>query len=214
MSSDCNLPEALEDLRSMPLSAFRLGVAIAQLLLHIPGLVWEHLDHPVDFNKPVSNRVSFPAFAGAINQLIVRVRRMHRTHNALPDWHTSKPKERRRQLHYVRGVNATMEAAYKYCVLEVFEDRFLGWSEKETQWFNKGMVVALSETDWDIMPETNVLIEAKDGDWENWLREQCSELEMIHGRNMYREGSVGKDNKRLEAPIKNVSRIGRILRLR
>lgn len=213
MSSDCNLPEALEVLRSMPLSAFRLGAAIAQLLLHIPELVWEHLDHPIDFHNPVSNKVGFPAFADAIAQLVVKIRRMHSTHNALLDWHTSDYKERRRQLHYVRGLNATVEAAYKYCVLEAFEDRFLSWSEKETQWFNQGMIVSLSEMDWRIMPESNVLIEAKDGDWVKWLQEQCSELEMIYGTNLYREGSVVEDDKRKEAPRRRVSRIRRILHL-
>lgn len=211
MSSDCNLPEALEILRSRPLSAFRLGAAIAQLLLHIPGLVWEHLDHPIDFCNPVTNKTGFPAFDGGIDQLIVKMRRMHGTHNALADWHFSSDKERRRQLHYVRGMNAMIEAAYKYCVLEAFEDRFLGWSEKETQWFNQGMVVVLSEIDWRIMPDTNALIEAKDGDWKEWLQEQCSELEMIYGKNLYREGPAVVKETRVEAPSRRFSRMRRFL---
>lgn len=198
MSSACNLPEALEVLRSMPLSAFRLGAAIAQLLLHIPELVWEHLDHPIDVPNPVSNKMSFPSFVCAIDLLIVKMRRVHSTHNALPDWHASDHQERRRQLHYVRAMSATIEAAYKYCVLETFEDRLLGWTEKETQWFNRGMVVVLSEVDWRIMPETNVLIDAIDGDWEKWLLEQCSELEMIYGTNLYRAGSVLEENEGIE----------------
>lgn len=161
MSMDCNLPEALEVLCSMPMSAFRLGATIAQLLLHIPGRVWGHLDHSIDFHNPISNKVGFPAFVGAIDQLIIRAREMHGTHNALPDWHTSDHVERRGQLHYVRGVIATIEAGYKCCALEAFEDRFLGWSEKETQWFNQGMAVVPSGTDWRILLVTNVLIRSR-----------------------------------------------------
>ena len=63
--------------------------------------------------------------------------------------------------------------------LEAFEDRFLGWSDKETQWFNQGMVAILSEIGWRIMPEANVLLGAKDGDWERWLQEQCREENVV-----------------------------------
>jgi hypothetical protein len=214
MSSDCSLPEAIEAIRSMRLSAFRLGAVVGQLLLYIPELVWEHLDHSIGFHSPISDKICFPAFVGAIDQLIAKIRNLNGTHNALPNWHTSDRRERRRQLHYVKGVNATMEAAYKYCVLEVFEDMFLGWSEKETQWFNRGMLEVLSEIDWRIMPETNVLIEAKDGDWGKWLREQCSELEMICGTNLYRERPVVEGGeRRVEASCGRMSKIRRILHL-
>ncbi|KAF1927381.1 uncharacterized protein M421DRAFT_93247 [Didymella exigua CBS 183.55] len=133
MSRDSNLLEALEALRSMPLSAYELGPGIAQLLLHIPELIWRHLDHPVNFRNLVSGNLRFPAFVGAVDELIKRLRNLTGTHNALPNWQISDREERRRQLRYVRGASATIEAAYKYCMIEVFEDRFLGWSEKETQ---------------------------------------------------------------------------------
>lgn len=71
-------------------------------------------------------------------------------------------------------------------MVEVFEDRFLGWSVKETQRFNKGIADVLSEVDWRMMPETNVLTKAKDGDWTKWLCEQCSELEIVCGKNQHR----------------------------
>lgn len=71
-------------------------------------------------------------------------------------------------------------------MVEVFEDRFLGWSVKETQCFNKGIADVLSQVDWRMMPETNVLIKGKDGDWTKWLREQCNELKIVCGKNQYR----------------------------
>lgn len=136
MSSGCNLPGALEVLRSMPLSAVRLGTVIAQLLLHIPELVWEHLDPPIDFRNPVFNETSSLSFVRAVGLLVVKMRRVHSTHNALPDWHAGDHQERRRQLHYVGVMSATIEAAYNHCVLEAFEDKLMVWTEKETQWFN------------------------------------------------------------------------------
>lgn len=108
MSSGCDLLDTLELLRLMPLPAFRLGAAVAQLLSHIPGLVWQHLDHPVGSHSPVVDQVGFPAFVGAINQLIVRIRRRHGTHSALPTWHTSDYTERHRQFNYVGSMNVTI----------------------------------------------------------------------------------------------------------
>lgn len=109
MPSDNSLPEVLKALRSQPLSSFRLGVCIARLLLHIPELVWVHLDHPTNFNNPIPDKLRYaPAFVGAVDQLIVKLRSSDSTHNALPDWQTGDRKERRRQVRYVKGMSATV----------------------------------------------------------------------------------------------------------
>lgn len=87
------------------------------------------------------------------------------------------------------------------------------WTEKETQCFNQGIVVVLSDIDWRTMPETNVILQARDGDWGKWLQERCSELEMIYGTNLYRERPVVEECRRVEAPTKKISRIRRLLHL-
>lgn len=67
---------------------------------------------------------------------------------------------------------------------EVLGEVFAGWNPVKTQDFNKGVDKALNRTRWRIYPLGNVVMEVGEGDWGEWLRIRCEEVnwrEMVEG---------------------------------
>jgi hypothetical protein len=70
-----------------------------------------------------------------------------------------------------------VEVHFKHCVLDVLGSLFASWDLVKTQEFNKGAERALNGTVWETYPGVNVALKAGEGDWVQWLEEECFKLD-------------------------------------
>lgn len=168
-----NVAAALNDLRSQPSLPHDLGVRLALFLSKISTLVKTHLSNTLDFRQVHPNLHFAPKVVRALDEYIVQLRMKDGLHNAFPDYVGLDRKERRRQRRCAERMVKIIESVYKACVIDVFEDLFIGWTAKETQMFNNGVEVVLNGADWYVYPEENVVMKVREGNWGVWLREQC-----------------------------------------
>lgn len=180
MKHDSEFPKAIAKVRDNTNSPFDLGVNIGSLLCNIKRLVATNLENEANCHLPIPGALHWaPDFVHAVADYMLHLRTKDNLPDALIDIplyvydRKARYKQRKCKEKYARLV----QIEYKKRVREVLGGLFARWNPIKTQAFNQGIDKALTRTMWKVYPLGNVVLEAGDGDWADWLFERCGELE-------------------------------------
>jgi hypothetical protein len=182
-------PNSMAGLREKKDQPYDMGVAVGIMLYHIAPLLSTHLDNKIDYQNQSPKALEWaPDFVRAVDQYVAILRLTDGCAEKFPDDLTVDRKARRPRRKFMKRYSHLVGCAYKALMREQLVDIFRGWSEGQTQMFNKGVDKSLSGIQWMVYPVNNVVIEAGEGDWTVWLRAQCEELgkaEAAAGRDVF-----------------------------
>ncbi|KAF9691749.1 hypothetical protein EKO04_010263 [Ascochyta lentis] len=179
MEHESKLSKAIAKACPRTASPFDTGVSVGRLLYNIEHLVATHLENDIGFQIPVPEALQWaPDFVYAVTDHMLYLRTYRDLLKAPENTHLDDRKAYHK--HHVRKEKYTrlVQLKYKQCVREVLGEIFESWNPIKTQEFNKGVDRALRMIQWKVYPLGNVALQAGDGDWAQWLSEQCGELGM------------------------------------
>jgi hypothetical protein len=158
-----------------------IGLTLGRVLYNIKQLVELHLENPIDFQLPVPEHLQeTPELIHAITSHMAHLREVNDIPTALQpiplDVYDRKASAKLRKCK--KKHVWLVDVHFKRCVLEVLGGLFASWDPVKTQEFNKGAERALNRTVWETYPGVNVALKAGEGDWAEWLEEECFKLNL------------------------------------
>ena len=96
---------------------------------------------------------------------------------AFPDDLKVDRKQRRPRRQYRQAYITFLESELKNLLAANLRDILAVYNVESTQEFNKGLDFGMNKWNWPAYPKENVILGATDGDWNNWLKMRCEELE-------------------------------------
>ena len=177
MSYKLELSNVMAKLRKDSNQTWQLGVAVGTMLYHISPLLTTHLDNPDNFQNKTPEAFTWAiGFVAAIDQYIAHLRLADGCTEKFPNDRDVDRKGRKLRRKYMERYTFMVEVAYKNHIREALADVFRGWTKEQTRAFNKGVDKALSGVQWVVYTDSNVVVEAGEGDWAVWIRGRCEEL--------------------------------------
>lgn len=180
MAYTLSIPNTIKVLRTKARTPIELGKACGELLKAIPTLVSYHLDHAANHqNKPPRAIIDMQEYTTAVDGYLSYLRNADGCIEPFPDDLLVDRKARRPRRKYGTKYVQDLEKGVKDVLVSRLNDIFLGYCAADTQAFNKGLDRAMYSGSWCLYPSTNVLLEAREGDWEAWLKSRCEQLGML-----------------------------------
>jgi hypothetical protein len=180
MATLFRLPNTLLALRTIASSPVALGRACSELYTSIAILVARHLDHeaahPSDPKVLRDRTTDITELMSAVDVQLLQLRRVDDVTDAFPNDLEVGRNQRRPRRKYRTKYTKMLEKAFKGLVADHLRDVFFSYDVAKTRLFNKGVHAGLDGVLWDQYPCVNVVVEAGDEEWKDWLTRQCQGL--------------------------------------
>ena len=181
VNSKFAIPAAIAQVKQQLDRPYDMGVALGMMRYHLRGLVATHLDNARDFQNKVPKILTWTSdFTEAVDKYLAYLRLTSGCTVAFPEFppdRKTRCSRRKYLMQFTRKVATEFEGYAREQPLDIILD----WNKEQTQLFNKGVDKALSDLQWIVYPENNVML-AGHIDWATWLRSQCDELGMVEAR--------------------------------
>ncbi|KAH3965075.1 hypothetical protein HBI70_177440 [Parastagonospora nodorum] len=177
---DFEIPTTIALLRTKADEPWNVGYAIGVMLYHIKPILTQHLDNAFDYRNPHPKALSH--VRDIVPALDAYIKHLRLTDGCAEKFPNDDRKGKIRRRKYIGRYTYMAEAAFKNHIRLALGDVFDGWSGKQTRLFNMGVDKAMTGIQWVVYPDSNVVIEAGEGDWAVWIRGQCEELGMDEAR--------------------------------
>ncbi|KAE8857188.1 hypothetical protein P3342_008701 [Pyrenophora teres f. teres] len=182
MNYKFEIPAAMAQAKQKIDRLYDVNVALSMMMHPIRGMAATHLDSAFSFWGKVPKTLAWSRdWIEAVDKYPAYLRLSNDCTEAFPEFPSDR-KSRRSPRKCLQRFVQEMATEFNNHVREQLLDVFLAWTKEQMQLFNKGVNKALSDLQWVVYTEDDVVL-AGDIPWAAWLQSrQCEELGMIQAR--------------------------------